>query len=159
MKTGSRIYSPQEFLASLTDGRLASTLILTGMINEEETTEQYASFAVGTSCVNWRKIPTGAIESIQSLGFVTCGDHNHPLVNISLKEPQSEEALLFASFATDMKGEAHRIINKLLREAEESKTAGTTDAGPHCSRCLQFCGTTDMDVFFQCAAFCMEQMC
>ncbi|MEI5135090.1 hypothetical protein RB199_26490 [Streptomyces libani] len=157
VKIRPQMYSPQEFLNNLASDNLQATLTLTGMIKNEEDGDKFASFAIGTRCANWRKIPIGAIESIEHLGSISCEEHTHPLVNISFKAPQSDEALLFASFAADMKGEAHRIITKVLSEFGDSSPSEDSPAG--CRRCLNFCGTVTMDEFFSCYAFCLDAMC
>ncbi|MFD7785489.1 hypothetical protein ACFV4Q_20710 [Streptomyces nojiriensis] len=152
---GSKMYSPQEFFAR---DDLGAPLFLTGMVKKEETGDQFVSFAVGASCSSWRRVPTDAIEGIEYLGDISCRDHTHPLVNVSFKRPKSDEGLLFASLAADMKVEARRIIAKVAKASENADPAERIDQGS-CYNCLNYCGTVSMDQFFQCYAFCLNTMC
>ncbi|MFH8387666.1 hypothetical protein ACH4E7_43450 [Kitasatospora sp. NPDC018058] len=152
---GPKVYSPQEFFAR---NDLGAPLVLTGMVKKEENDDQFVSFAVGTSCSNWRRVPADAIEGIEHLRDISCQDHMHPLVNVSFKRPQSDEGLLFASLTSDMKVEAHRIITKVAKASRNGDPTKEIDQGS-CANCLNYCGTVSMDQFFQCYAFCLDVMC
>ncbi|MFJ9765596.1 hypothetical protein ACIRUY_17445 [Streptomyces erythrochromogenes] len=54
----------------------------------------------GESCADLAPIPTSIIESVQPFGWSTCNGHSHPLVELRLKEPQSEEGKAYAKLAT-----------------------------------------------------------
>lgn len=152
------IYSPQEFF---TRSDTEAPLTLTGMVKKEEAGDQFVSFVVGTTCDNWRKVPNEAIEGIEYLRDVACADHNHPLVNVTFHKPKTDEGQLFAALASDMKVEARRIIIKVSNASAGDGGGGRApniDAAS-CHTCLNYCGTVDMDQFFQCASFCMSTMC
>ena len=44
-------------------------------------------------------MPSAAVEGMEFLRTMRCGDHTHPLVRMHLKAPESPEAQLFAAFA------------------------------------------------------------
>jgi hypothetical protein len=46
-------------------------------------------FALGTRCADWTSVPLDSVESVEVKDSVPCDDHTHPLVTLTLKEPDS----------------------------------------------------------------------
>ena len=126
MPSISSTLSPSEFFAKLDRNELASRFVLSGLIKGPDGGGSYVLFAFGTQCAVWRRIPLSIIEGIEYLTTIPCRDHSHPLVNISLKQPQSEEASLFALLLNDMKHEARRIVTT----AHKAKSRASVTEGP-----------------------------
>lgn len=99
MNNQTRKYSPAEFIERLKNEEFNSKpLIFVGVLKAAED-EQHLMFANGAYCNNWTSIPVDAIESIELISVIPCKDHSHPLVRLTMKEPASEEAKMFASMA------------------------------------------------------------
>lgn len=152
MSKQTRVYSPLEFLDRLVHDDLRRPLKLTGMIQKAENNDNQVLFAVGTQCANWRKVPLGIIENIEELDVVSCEDHVHPLVKISFKEPESEEALLFASFVTDVVNDAKHVVVEFLEQLEASGAISRDQIG--CAECWRSCHIEGGEDFFRCFQQC-----
>jgi len=99
MNKPTQKYSASEFIEKLkSDDFGAPSLVFHGMVKVGED-ENHLLFANGTYCSNWTAIPINIIESIDFIELVPCKDHAHPLVYLTIKEPTSEEAKMFASMA------------------------------------------------------------
>jgi hypothetical protein len=92
-------YSASEFVEKLKSEDFGSaSLVYTGMLKNAED-DQHLVFANNMDCSNWTEIPIDIIENIEFMQLVPCKDHKHPLVRMTIKEPTSEEAKMFASLA------------------------------------------------------------
>jgi hypothetical protein len=86
-------FSPAEFISKLRDNQFASdAFALTGVVTVSNDDDSALLFAFGTECANWVKIPIQMIDTVQFLRVVPCKDHNHPLVTLIFRSPQSVEA-------------------------------------------------------------------
>ena len=74
------------------------TIIFTGMVKQADSDGEIM-FARGTDCQHWITIPREYVERADVLGLVPCHDHDHHLVRLYLKRPQSAEARVFADLA------------------------------------------------------------
>jgi hypothetical protein len=156
--TSSSTMSSSQLFAKLDRNELASRLVLTGLIKRPDSGESYVLFAFGTQCVVWRRIPQAIIEGIEYLTTISCGDHTHPLVKISFKEPQSEEASLFALLLDDMKHETRRIVTTVL--GGESRAGVSGSATPACHQCLLSClAVVNPEDYYACIDYCMKTYC
>ena len=90
-------YAPEEFVAALSaEGDLpAPPISQFGMVKLAEDAESIL-LAPGTQCSDWVTVPTSAIEKIDYVGKAPCADHEHPLVWLRLKRPESDEGRAFA---------------------------------------------------------------
>jgi hypothetical protein len=86
--------SPREFLDKLRSGTLAEPVEVVGMVREIEGDDESLEFSV--DCARWISIPIEMVESVHSLGVMPCKDHTHHGARVRLKEPQSDEATVFA---------------------------------------------------------------
>jgi hypothetical protein len=121
----SNSYSPQEFLERL--GREASgltgPLVVSGMAKEVEGSSTELAFVAGTRCADWTSVPTDIVESVEVRGSTPCGDHAHPLVRVTFKEPQSAEAAAYASLLRARAGAgtaARRVVSRPAGAAASS---------------------------------------
>lgn len=93
-------FSAAEFIAKLREDHFASTpLTATGLVTISEDDDSALLFAYGTDCSNWIKVPVQMIDSVQFLRVIPCKDHNHPLVTLIFRSPQSSEAQTLAALA------------------------------------------------------------
>ena len=148
----TRVYSPLEFLDRLVHDDLSQPLKLTGMIKKAENNDNQVLFAVGTKCANWKKVPLDIIDNIEELDVVSCEDHVHPLVKMSFKVPESEEALLFASFVNDVLNDSKQVVVKFLKQLEDSGDSGARR--DPCSHCIGDCVILSPEDFFRCLERC-----
>jgi hypothetical protein len=86
--------TPREFLDSLRNGALATPTEIVGMVRASEEDDGDLQFSL--DCASWVSIPIDLVEHAVSLGPTPCKDHSHHTARIRLKEPQSEEARVFA---------------------------------------------------------------
>lgn len=93
MAEDRNVYTPQEFLEKLERDALEFSVPLVGVAGTSDDSDH---LMFGDDCATWTSLPIGVLESVTHLDFVACGTHRHPLVEIRLKEPQSEEARAYA---------------------------------------------------------------
>ncbi|ACK94683.1 hypothetical protein CON66_16740 [Bacillus cereus] len=159
-------YSPQEFLNLLKNKEFSDSnpsqdiqegsrrpLKFTGLLNNIDSENQFM-VTVGSTCdnTNWRKIPLDIIDQIVYLGTVDCeAQGEYTKVQITFKEPETEEATIFASLVLDILDNAERAVLNLLEMADfkEDKTRRY----PNCVRCLRGC-VGKGDGVFDCLADC-----
>jgi hypothetical protein len=99
MTEQGKTYSASEFIEKLKKDDFGSTsLVYMGMVKAAED-NQHLMFANNLDCSNWVAIPTDIIENIEFVRLVPCKDHQHPLVRMTIKEPSSEEAKMFAALS------------------------------------------------------------
>jgi hypothetical protein len=80
----------------------ATSVTLFGMAKKSDGDEKAIQFAPGQDCGDWITIPLKAITSVEILRTVACRDHSHPLVKLSMKEPDSPDGRLFSSILAGM---------------------------------------------------------
>ena len=90
-------FTAQEFIDKLQRNEITASLVITGMVKLPDTPSTGLLFAPGTRCAQWILIPTNAIERVEILEVVPCDEHTHPLVNLTLKTPESTEGAMLAS--------------------------------------------------------------
>jgi len=153
MKKEAKNYSPGEFIEKLkSDDFRSQSLIYTGMLKTAED-DKHLLFANGTYCTNWTAIPIDIIENIELVDVIPCKDHTHPLVHITIKEPTSEEAKMFASLArshpttgwrpTSM-GDKRPDFQRFLRDPRFARNKKFRSSGP--------------DEWFPCWSRCMDDL-
>jgi hypothetical protein len=95
------VFTGQEFLKSLSEGKLKEPIVKIGMVKKPDDSSDTILFAEGGLCDGWISIPLSAIEQVTFLQHITCRDHQHPLVMIQFKEPdpKNQAASVFADLA------------------------------------------------------------
>jgi hypothetical protein len=110
----SNTFSAQEFLERLGQegADLTGPLVVSGMAREVEGSSSELGLVAGTRCADWTTVPADVVESVEVRGSMPCGDHTHPLVRVTFKEPQSAEAAAYASLlrARTREGAATRRV-------------------------------------------------
>lgn len=93
------VFEPQEFVDQLRRGGLITSqaLNVTGIVKEDNGNSKNLLFAFGTRCESWTSVPIDFIEKIELVEHAACGDHSHPLVNLTFKTPQSPDSAVFSS--------------------------------------------------------------
>jgi len=109
------------------------TIIFTGMVKQADSDDEIM-FARGTECQHWITIPREYVERADVLGLVPCHDHDHHLVRLYLKRPQSTEARVFADLAQ---------LHRAAPAAAQAAAVRPAVAGdPHSSPCFAVGDTT-----------------
>jgi hypothetical protein len=173
MSASQQGYAPEEFVAKLKAGGLDAPLAFVGMAKEAQD-DQHLLFASGTACEQWIEVPLALVERVELGGMVPCRDHSHPLVKLELKEPESEEARLFAALARSRAGSAPAIAGagpKLPPALRRGGGAGlgafaapaaATHSRESCLGCFRFWASVipnpDIDDFVFTLNFC-ESLC
>ena len=122
MVTGTTKFTAQEFVHQLRNDEVQPLLTLTGMVKQAEDDDTRLLFALGTQCADWTQVPLDSIESVEVLDSVPCKDHAHPLVSLTLRQPESSEGTLFSALlAAAVKG---RATDRGSRSNLESGTRG-----------------------------------
>jgi hypothetical protein len=93
-------YDPRQFLDLLSRGSLVEPAAVTvyGPVKADPDDAQSLLLAFSRPCDRWVRVPLSLIASVNYARNVTCGDHEHPFVRLSLRhpEPENAEALAFA---------------------------------------------------------------
>lgn len=87
-------FTPSEFLSKLAKDDFAepaTAVAIGGLVKASSSNEREIDFSANLSCTSWVAIPVEIVESITQLQMVTCKDHKHPLVNLTLKTGTSPE--------------------------------------------------------------------
>ncbi len=94
-----KVFTAQEFISALANDQLRSPTVVTGMVKLHDQESGTIELSAGASCGAWTVIPADMIEQVEFLRTVRCQDHEHPLVRITLKEPDATNThgLLFAA--------------------------------------------------------------
>lgn len=102
--------TPSEFYEKLQQGELdkPQPFIIIGMVKKSETEEKAIQFAPGGNCSNWITIPLEFIEDVEMIKTITCKDHTHPLVKLSVKRPETPEGKIFFAILEAMKQGSER---------------------------------------------------
>lgn len=127
---------PREFLRRLRDETVIAPVRILGMVKAQDSKSDYILFS--QACADWIPIPIDLIESLDHLGSAPCKDHSHPLVAISLKEPESAEGRVFAQLLN-----SYRPPQKLREETL-------------CSICLASCRGLPPELVFDCIGNCAK---
>lgn len=98
---GGAPFSANRMFAELAS---APTRILTGMVKEDTDDPTTILFSGGPTCAEWVKIPEGVVRDYELIRVVRCGDHEHPLVHLYLRDPATpeERAYLLADPGRDL---------------------------------------------------------
>ncbi len=90
-----RTYKADDFVKELTssEGLAPPTppVIQTGMVDPAKSSDEEVSFAPGTECSNWIKVPVSMIEEVDYLRNQRCGREEYPYVRLHLKSPGTKE--------------------------------------------------------------------
>lgn len=87
-------YSGQELVNALQENSLRQPLPeLIVIVKKSDKANHVALSQLG--CDQWLHIPTELIREAVQVGWRSCGDHGHPVMNLRVKEPSSGEANLF----------------------------------------------------------------
>ncbi len=98
MTEGSSKLTVHEFVETLRGGGTGAPLRLTGMAKlPDDDDYPHLMFVLGTRCADWTSVPFDSIDSVEVKDSVPCDDHSHPLVTLTLKEPDSPEGAMLAS--------------------------------------------------------------
>jgi len=97
MVKGTSKFTAQEFMDKLRRDEIVAPLTLTGMVKIYEDDDTQIKFALGTRCSDWTSAPLDVVESVEVLDSVPCEDHSHPLVVLTLREPESSEGAVLAA--------------------------------------------------------------
>jgi len=117
MATGTTKLTAHEFVDQLRHDEIRPQLTLTGMVKTPDDDDTQLLFAFGTSCADWTSVPLDSIETVEVLDSVPCKDHAHPLVNLTLRKPESSEGDMFtALLAAAVKRQATGLGSRSLLE-------------------------------------------
>lgn len=84
-------FSGEDLEEALTEGTLTQAQTpLTGMVKPSEKSGHVSFSQAG--CDTWVDLPTDMIERADHVGKRPCRDHSHPLMRITLNEPEDPEA-------------------------------------------------------------------
>lgn len=98
---GETSFSGDSLEKALQEGHLDSgTAELRGMVKTSDESGHVAFSRAG--CDTWVDIPTDMIEHAEHVGSRSCGDHSHPVVTISLKEPTDPEGQILAALLSQV---------------------------------------------------------
>jgi hypothetical protein len=88
-------YTADEFVKELasSEGLALPTppVVQTGMVDAAKSSDEEVSFAPGTQCSNWIKVPVSMIEEVDHLRNQRCGRDEYPYVRLHLKSPGTKE--------------------------------------------------------------------
>jgi hypothetical protein len=111
MSDSSGLLSASEFVSRLNDlgttGPAADALRLQGLAkapDDATQASQHVLVDVVGDCQHWTALPVSLIDQVQILRLVTCQDHSHPLVAITLITPTSPDAAALAQIACAPRG-------------------------------------------------------
>lgn len=97
MVAGTTKFTSHEFIDVLRRDEIRPQLTLIGMVKATDDDDARLLFAVGTQCADWTPVPLDSIETVEALDSVPCKDHEHPLVSLTFKQPESSEGAMFTA--------------------------------------------------------------
>jgi hypothetical protein len=110
--------SAKELLRKIRDA--AVSLSVVGMVDDLDTDDGGIKFTTDPGCGRWVEVPTRMIDKLEFLQTVRCRDHAHPLVRLTLKEPKSPDAKVFAALAANMATSPAMSAEEALRPVRKS---------------------------------------
>lgn len=131
-------FSAQEFVDRMGRDGLSPPLRLTGLVKLPEESTGGLEFALGTRCADWTTLPLELVETVEVRQTVPCRDHEHPLVTLTLKAPESAEATAFAALLRVAL--ARKELRRVVRTAQGSGDASALYAG-----CAVTCNPYEVD--------------
>jgi hypothetical protein len=92
-----RSWTGADLEQALREGSLdrAGGVVVVCMVKTAEQEGQISITAAG--CERWLDVPTDMIETAELIGHRPCREHQHPLVRLTFKNPQSNDAQIFAA--------------------------------------------------------------
>ncbi|MGH7870398.1 MAG: hypothetical protein ACREP9_22830 [Candidatus Dormibacteraceae bacterium] len=94
-------YSGSEFAKALADDSLPNpSVTIFGFLRASPTLDTL-EFSLGTSCRLWVSISVDAVDRIERIGRLKCGDHVHEYVQLSLKEDIDQLASALAKLLAE----------------------------------------------------------
>jgi hypothetical protein len=148
MSKQAQIYTPHEFLEKLNRDDLRLPFAFIGMVKQADN-DKHVLFSIGRSCTNWITVSVDFIEKIEHLDTVACEDHTHHLVKMYFKTPKSEEGLLLASLAVEMRNESQRAVMKIVKQCSSVRDDACVECWRRCSVTVQ-----SPEDFFDCLNRC-----
>jgi hypothetical protein len=105
MAKSTKGLTPADFFDLLHEDKVdaPAPLTLVGMVKKSAGKEASFQFAPGGNCTNWVTIPLELIEGVEVIRTITCKDHSHPLITLSLKSPKTPEGKVFFAILQGMK--------------------------------------------------------
>jgi hypothetical protein len=91
--------SATALLKGMKSAGAAKPAVFVGMVKAAEDDDGVVLFARAGDCSNWAAIPVDAIEKLEFLRTANCDGHTHPLVQMTMRAPQTTEAKAFAELA------------------------------------------------------------
>ena len=143
-------FRPGEFLNALRTSSLPFVLKYTGLMKADDQNEQSLLFFLST-CRSWTRLDHDAIERIEYLGMAPCGDHEHAVVRIEIKQPLTPEGQAIARLADHTRPSAERVW---AIETQDEFGLGA------CEACVKFCHrVSDPAARRMCLLSCVEGPC
>src|SRR5215204_2798148 len=101
-------------------------VVQTGMVDPAKSSDEEVSFAPGTQCSNWIKVPVSMIEEVDHLRNQRCGRDEYPYVRLHLKSPGTKEGdAVFQALAGILKVSGS-VKQRASEDAEESESTPAT---------------------------------
>jgi hypothetical protein len=104
MNNRDQLLTGKEFIEQLTNDKINRPIYFIGMVKKLSDNEEHFLFSQEGNCEGWIKVPVASVQDVEILDMVSCTDHQHPLVVLHIKQPQSEEALLFLALSQRSSG-------------------------------------------------------
>ena len=154
MSKEAKQYTPAEFVEKLkSDAAGPRPNVFVGMLKAAGD-DQHLMFAHGVSCAHWATVPVDRIESIEQITVVPCKEHSHPLVRLTLKAPETAEAMMYPALAQStaftrapaqpLEGMALNDPMQLKKRWAFRNNVAFANSGP--------------DVWFPCWSHCMDDL-
>lgn len=107
-------FTVEEFVKALTSEHsvlsAGAPLALTGMVKATAGNETNSIlFAPNGLCQSWTTVPVKMILSVDHMGKVPCRDHEHELVRLNLKTPDTDEGRALASLLQQVVGFGEKV--------------------------------------------------
>jgi hypothetical protein len=139
MTVQTNTFNAQDFVEKLSRGGVLPPLRLTGLVKLPEESAPGLEFALGTRCTDWTTLPLELVESVEVRQTVPCRDHEHPLVTLTLKAPESAEAAALAALLRVA------MTRREMRRVVRSPQSGDGDASVLRSGCAATCNPYEVD--------------
>lgn len=83
-------YKTNDFIKLLSEDRLKNRLSIECIVKTDDDQRDMLMISPSGSCDKWIPVPHDAIESIDYLQMKGCKDHQHPFVQLNLKDPPKD---------------------------------------------------------------------